>query len=90
MKQDQIRLHTPGPAVKGVNIGELKRMFFGLPDRNEQEGIAKRLVAIQERIDSSKRELTKHASIKTVLMQDLLTGEVRVTPLLFESQEVGA
>jgi len=88
--QDQIRLHTLGQAVKGINIGEVKRIFFGLPDRNEQEEIAKRLVAIQERIDSSKRELTKHASIKTALMHDLLTGEVRVTPLLSESQEAEA
>jgi len=80
--QDQIRLHTLGQAVKGINIGEVKKIFFGLPDRNEQEEIAKRLVAIQERIDSSKRELAKHASIKTALMQDLLTGKVRVTPLL--------
>ncbi len=68
----------------------LKKIFFGLPDRNEQEEIAKRLVAIQERIDSSKRELAKHASIKTALMQGLLTGEVRVTPLLSESQEASA
>ena len=88
--QDQIRLHTLGQAVKGINIGEVKRIFFGLPDRNEQEEIAKRLVAIQERIDSSKRELAKHASIKTALMHDLLTGEVRVTPLLSESQEASA
>jgi len=80
--QDQIRLHTLGQAVKGINIGEVKRIFFGLPDINEQKEIAKRLVAIQERIDSSKRELAKHASIKTALMHDLLTGEVRVIPLL--------
>jgi len=86
--QDQIRLHTLGQAVKGINIGEVKKIFFGLPDRNEQEEIAKRLVAIQERIDSSKRELAKHASIKTALMQDLLTGEVRATPLLNNKEDV--
>jgi type I restriction enzyme S subunit len=90
MKQDQIRLHTLGQAVMGINIGEVKKIFFGLPDRNEQEGIAKRLVAIQERIDSSNRELAKHASIKTALMHDLLTGEVWVTPLLSKSQEASA
>lgn len=73
-----------------INIGEVKRIFFGLPDKNEQEEIAKRLVAIQERIDSSKRELAKHASIKTALMQDLLTGEVRVTPLFSEPHEAEA
>jgi type I restriction enzyme S subunit len=90
MKQDRIRLHTLVQAVEGINIGEVKRIFFGLPGRNEQKEIAKCLVAIQERIDSSKRGLAKHASIKTALMQDLLTGEVRVTPLLSESQEASA
>ena len=38
----------------------------------------------------NKKLLTKLRSIKTALMQDLLTGKMRVTPLLTESQEVSA
>ena len=34
--------------------------------------------------------LSKLRSLKTALMQDLLTGEVRVTPLLNEEGEAGA
>ncbi len=85
--QDQIKLHTLGQAVKGINIGEVKKLFFGLPDENEQKEIANRLGAIQERIDSSKREMAKQAAVKTGLMQDLLTGKVRVTPFLTKPQE---
>ena len=80
--QDQIQLHTLGQAVKGINIGEVKRLFFGLPREREQEEIACRLAAIQQAIDKSEVELLKQRSLKTALMQDLLTGKVRVTPLL--------
>lgn len=80
--QDQIRLHTLGQAVKGINIGEVKRLFFGLPEEREQTEIASRLAAIQNAIDRSQLECSKQRRLKTALMQDLLTGNRRVTPLL--------
>ena len=80
--QDQIKLHTLGQAVKGINIGEVKRLSFGLPDKTEQFEISKRLIAIQQLLDSSEERFRKLCSLKTALMQDLLTGKVRVTPLL--------
>jgi len=80
--QDQIQLHTLGQAVKGINIGEVKRLYFGLPDGREQNDIASRLAMIQQAIDRLEVNLSKQRSLKTALMQDLLTGEVRVTPLL--------
>lgn len=88
--QDQIQLHTLGQAVKGINIGEVKRLFFGLPDEGEQQEIANHLGAIEQAIDSSKSDLVKLHALKTALMQDLLTGKVRVTPLLTEQEETGA
>jgi len=38
----------------------------------------------------NKKLLTKLRSLKTALMQDLLTGKMRVTSLLTEPQEAGA
>jgi len=80
--QDQIKLHTLGQAVKGINIGEVKRLSFGVPDKTEQFEISTRLMAIQQLLDSSEERFRKLRSLKTALMQDLLTGKVRVTPLL--------
>ena len=80
--QDQIQLHTLGQAVKGINIGDVKRLFFGLPDKQEQHEIGSRLAAIQHAIDQSEVDLLKQRSLKTALMQDLLTGKKSVAPLL--------
>jgi len=80
--QDQIQLHTLGQAVKGINIGEVKRLFFALPNEDEQKAIAYRLRAFEQGIDSSKSDFVKLCALKTALMQDLLTGKKHVTPLL--------
>ncbi len=84
--QDQIDLHTLGQAVKGINIGEVKKLSFGLPDENEQMKIAEHLVGCIELINGYEKDLSKQVAIKTALMQDLLTGKVRVTSLLNEQK----
>jgi len=80
--QDQVSLHTVGQAVKGINIGDVKKIFFGLPKKNEQLAIAARLQDIQTNLDNTDSQLGKLLSLKTALMQDLLTGKRRVTCLL--------
>lgn len=51
-------------------------------DLAEQKGIISRVAAAQDRIDLESRELAKRVELKSGLMDDLLTGRVRVTPLL--------
>jgi len=84
--QDQILLHTLGQAVKGINIGEVKKIFFGLPKETEQREIAKRLNKLEELICSINKKLDKLCLLKTSLMQDLLTGKKRVTSFLSEKE----
>lgn len=79
--QDQIALHTIGQAVKGINIADVKRLSFALPDLREQRAIAQSLEAIREALTRMDSHLRKLCSLKTALMQDLLTGRQRVTPL---------
>ncbi len=83
--QEQIKLHTLGQAVKGINIGEVKKIFFGLPNKSEQIKIVNHLRTIQKSLISLEAELLKLCRLKTALMQDLLTGKKRVTPLLKNS-----
>jgi type I restriction enzyme, S subunit len=46
-----------------------------------------RLKAMQHRIDSEQASLDKLRSQKVGLMNDLLTGRVRVTPLLADANQ---
>ncbi|MFZ2956988.1 MAG: restriction endonuclease subunit S [Candidatus Ozemobacteraceae bacterium] len=80
--QDQVVLHTLGQAVKEINIGEIRKISFALPGVKEQEEIAGRLGKIEETVGLDESKLGKLRKQKTALMQDLLTGNKRVTSLL--------
>jgi type I restriction enzyme, S subunit len=85
--QDQIQLHTLGQAVKGINISEVKRLAFGVPKLDEQRRIADRLSRLESVLVTAELELNKLRSLKTALMQDLLTGRKPVTPLLSPTED---
>lgn len=74
-------------AKAGLNLPTVRSLLFASPSRAEQNRIAAMLDASVEggmqRVDT----LRKLRHLKTALMQDLLTGKVRVTPLL---QQAGA
>lgn len=80
--QDQVSLHTVGQAVKGINIEDVKRIRFAIPTKKEQLAMVVGLDGIQRTLEAADRELKKLCSLKTGLMQDLLTGRKRVTALL--------
>lgn len=60
----------------------IKRYKIGKPDFEEQKRISKILSTIDSQIEISQVELSKLNSLKQGLMQDLLTGKVRVNALL--------
>ena len=65
-----------------INRAKLCRMPVAVPERKEQTMIAAREAAIASRIDDESRVLAKLKAEKAGLMNDLLTGRVRVTSLL--------
>jgi len=73
-----IDLHTIGQAVKGINLKDLRKMPIPKPILNESDIIAQKINSIQNIIDSLNSNLLKLQSLKTGLMQDLLSGKVRV------------
>ncbi len=79
--QAYIETHTIGVAVKGINLGELRKVLVPVPEREEADEIAARLRAIDVRIDCERDEVAKLGLAKSGLMEDLLTGRVRVTDL---------
>lgn len=61
-----------------INLGDLSSLKITLPPLDEQKRITDKLVSIDNKINSEKEYLNKLQNIKTGLMQDLLTGKVRV------------
>lgn len=77
-------LRTIGHGSNQTNLnGNLLRAFFiKLPSYKEQVIIAYSFNQLKQRQDQLTSELSKFNSLKKGLMQDLLTGKVRVTDLL--------
>lgn len=75
--QRQIRLHTIGQAVKGINIGEVRKLQLLLPPRAEQDYIAHLLDEWDHAVGLEERVLKLKRRLKRGLMQQLLTGRRR-------------
>jgi type I restriction enzyme S subunit len=74
---------TTATTVHHLSAGRLEReVFLPLAPAPERLEVARRLRAIEHLVDVESRGLGKHAVLKSGLMDDLLTGRIRVTPLL--------
>ena len=73
-----IDVHTIGVAVKGINLGDVRRIPVVVPPKPEQDQIARILASHEEMISTESNELDCLLKLKSGLMADLLTGRVRV------------
>ena len=73
---------APQSAQKNINLQDLRPLMIAVPIKNEQDAIAERYDAVQTRLDSEERAVGKLRTLKSGLMDDLLSGRVRVTLLL--------
>ncbi len=71
-----------GLAQQHFNVGEMRTLLVKVPDINEQKIIENLLILQSSAIDKLVENQQKLRSLKTALMQDLLTGKKRVTALL--------
>ena len=74
------KVHDAGAGTNISNLSQdlLSEIFFQLPPKEEQIRISKILNSMSASITDLQRELAKTQSLKKSLMQDLLTGKVRV------------
>lgn len=79
-KQIRATVNSAGRDV--ANSAVLLSLQFPWPAPEEQDRIINRVKSVDERITAEEAELVKQRTIKLGLMNDLLTGRVRVTPLL--------
>jgi type I restriction enzyme S subunit len=77
-------------SVDSVRRHMIAKMLIPKPSSEEQAEVVRVLRKAAECIDHYRAELDKLRSLKTALMQDLLTGKVRVTPLLQPAGEATA
>jgi len=75
------RLHF-GSAQHNFNVGEMRRLPLSRPPLEEQAEIIARLRRADDAQTGEASELAKLRLLKSGLMDDLLTGRVRVTALL--------
>jgi type I restriction enzyme S subunit len=76
---DQIRAMSHGGSRKKLNNKIVKSITVPLPPKEEQKEIVKILSKIGSKIELEQNTLEKQKMIKRGLMQDLLTGKVRVS-----------
>jgi type I restriction enzyme, S subunit len=81
--QKAIQLEIKGSTFAEISLAALRKIPVAAPiDMSEQKEIAKRMEAMEEQLQGEHKYLGKLSSEKSALMDDLLTGRVRVTPLL--------
>jgi type I restriction enzyme S subunit len=86
--QDKITDLAGTTTIPDLNHGDFYDLPVFFPDINEQKKIVDIANALSAEIKNEKFELEKLCSIKKALMQDLLTGKKRVTPLLNETEVI--
>ena len=76
--QNQLKNRANITAQAGVYLGELGKITLRLPPLPEQEKIAAVLSAADEEISTLEKQLAAYKQQKLGLMQQLLTGKIRV------------
>ena len=76
----QLFLDSTGSTVTGVKQSTFRKILINLPSLTEQQKIASILISLDTNIDEIQKKLSRTKSLKKGLMQDLLTGKVRVSP----------
>ncbi|MEA4885056.1 MAG: restriction endonuclease subunit S [Clostridia bacterium] len=87
--QRQVAARAVGSTMPSLNSTVMGSLLLPLPEYEEQQEIANRASAVELAVESEFAHYRKLRSLKTGLMQDLLTGRVRVTPLLNDTEVMG-
>lgn len=74
-KFDDIKSTTAQPAI---SMQQLKKLYIPRPSKFEQLNISNKIDIIDETLNFQKKKLNKLFQLKTALMQDLLSGKVRI------------
>lgn len=85
--QIMFSLLNDGGAKAGLNLKTIGKIPVIKPSKTEQNLIVERIEAVKDTIINFYTQLSKLQSLKTGLMQDLLSGKVRVNHLVKETMK---
>lgn len=86
--QDSIIAEIKGTTFAEITLAALRKVPLAAPvDVAEQRQIGERIAACEERVRQEDLQRQKLQTLKFGLMDDLLTGRVRVTPLWRQVQQ---
>lgn len=89
--QRQIKNLTAVTATPSLTMTQIRKLLVVVQkDNSEQREITSRIRGLSKDVTSVEAELNKFRSLKTALMQDLLTGKKRVTDLLNDMEVASA
>ena len=71
-----------GSTIKTIGLPFFRDYMVAMPSRAEQDQIVSSLTAAEQSVSQSLADAAKFREFKCGLMDDLLTGRIRVTPLL--------
>jgi type I restriction enzyme S subunit len=76
--RNQILMNQTGSAQGGVNLKAIKNLEILFPPKEEQTAIADILSDMDNEIETLQQQLSKYKLMKEGMMQNLLTGKVRL------------
>jgi type I restriction enzyme S subunit len=77
--QEQFEKKNDSGTKAGLNLPTIRSIVVPVPSLQEQNQVVHILDGLDEEISIKQKKRAKHQSLKKSLMQDLLTGKVRVT-----------
>lgn len=78
-RYEELRELSSGDGGRGgLNLGILANLFIALPSKAEQTAIANVLSDMDTEISALETKLAKYRTLKTGMMQQLLTGKIRL------------
>jgi len=80
--ETKLRSLAQGSTIKGILREGLGKIKLPLPPLAEQQEIAEILSSVDKRVEALRSKKEKLEKVKKRLMEDLLTGRVRVIPLI--------
>lgn len=80
--RSQVLAAQGGLAQQHFNVGDLQKLKVSIPPIAEQTAITSRIAVFESRLGAERDKLSMLTNLKHGVMNDLLTGRVRVTPLL--------
>ncbi len=78
-KMKSVAKEGQGTTIKGISIEQIKNFVLNVPPLPEQRAIAHVLSSMDAEIAALERKRDKFRQVKQGMMQDLLTGRIRLT-----------